>query len=158
MVNTAFNGVNDMETQVRMTYRMFGSHSLYLIDRVAENGQATYSKIFKDGKVIEMCNPMHIANFKPLDDKSAWKDKTGRTATEAAQDWKVGEFAIMTILGDFYVKVTGIEGSEVIGEVGSQRKEFTATMDLDGLWMWKEKGRTFYPLRHDDGRFHEYDD
>jgi hypothetical protein len=137
---------------------MFGSRSLYLINSVAENGQSTYSKIFKDDKIVEMCNPLHVANFKAVGDVSPWRDKTGRTASEAASQWKIGEFAIMTILGDFYVKIIQVEGSKVFGEVGHQEKTFTPIMGLDGEWEWKERGRSFYPLRHDDGRFHKYND
>ena len=148
----------EWRTDQNLTWRMWGSHARYKINSIAENGQCRYSKIFRDSKIIEMCNPVHMANFKLETDKTIWRDKNFQTAAEAAVQWRVGEYAIMTVLGDFYVKITHVSGEKVIGEVGSQEKTFIPTMGLDGAWMWKEKGRSFYPLRHDDGHFREYDD
>ena len=150
--------VTETDWRTKETWKMWGSQARYKINKVAENGQVTYSKIFKDGKVVEMCNPMHLANFKLENDTSVWRDKDFRTAEEAATQWQAGEYAIMTVLGDFYVKITMVSGEKVFGEVGSQEKVFMPYMGLNGAWRWKERGRSFYPLRHDDGRFHEYDD
>lgn len=145
-------------TDQNLTWRMWGTRSKYKINQIFPNGQVRYSKIFPDHRIIEMSNPIHYANFKLEDDKTVWRDREFRTASESATQWVPGEYAIMTILGDIWVKVTHVSGEKVFGEVGSEEYVFVPTMGLNGAWQWKEKGRSFYPLRHDDGHFHEYDD
>ena len=123
------------------------------------DGDHIYCKNLSNG--VDYCNPIHVCDVVLIGQKFAAKDKYGRTASEAAkQTFKVGESAIYSIMGDFWVMVSAIKdnGQVVVTGPGSQVKEFRPSM-FSGNWSWHEMNSTGrYHLRGNNGYFHEYSD
>jgi len=147
-----------MSVRVGDKCEMNGSRSVWYIREITPSGYAKIAKQFRDGHIIEMGNVYHVSAFRPYGSKQAWRDKNGRTAEEAVKVFRVGETVIYTILGDFWAKITDIRNGQITAEcpAGSgELRAFKPRLGYDGHWGWWDGN---YPLRKDDGHFHEYDD
>lgn len=134
-------------------------------DRVVFHGRRKVMTVTEvDGewlRIKESCNGIHVCDVHRVGQKPAiLRDKHGRTAPEKARrGFKVGEKAIGTILGDFYVIVLEVRqnGSVVAAINNDPRNAETYRPRLfSGEWGWWTQGR--YSLRPEDGTFYEYSD
>ncbi|MFQ6134505.1 MAG: hypothetical protein ACE5KU_01655 [Nitrososphaerales archaeon] len=112
-------------------------------------------------RIQESCNPIHVCDVHRVGEKAViFRDKHGRTAWEKARRvFKVGEKAIETILGDFYVTVLEVrENGCVVVAINNDPKnaETFRPRLFSGEWGWWTQGR--YSLRPEDGTFYEYSD
>jgi len=147
-----------MSLKVGDKCEMNHSRSIWYIREITPNGYAKVAKEFRNGQIVEMSNYYHTAMFRPYGSKQVWRDKNGRTSEEAVKVFRIGETVIYTILGDFWAKITDIRKADIIAEspAGSgELRTFKPHIEYTGEWGWWNGN---YPLRKDDGHFHEYDD